>query len=88
MVLLTCGVGPSMGMMMGVEKSALTIGLAIISGLLLIFVVYCLLDCVTATDLKIEHISDKKLHNQKKQPHVNTDVHKKSIEEIVVEDIE
>ena len=70
MVLLTCGAMPEVGMMMDVSQSALMIGLGIISGLLLIFVIYCFLDCVTMSDIKIEYLSDRKEkpRNEKNPP--------------------
>ena len=55
------------------------IGLGIISGLLLIFVIYCLLDCVTISDVKIEYLPDRKEKAPREKNPINKGLNQKKL---------
>lgn len=48
-----------------ISKSALTIALCVIVGLLLLIILYCFVDCLTENELKIETLYDRREKSQR-----------------------
>ena len=52
-------------MLGGISKSALTIALCVIVGLLLVIILYCFVDCLTENELKVDTLYDKREKSQR-----------------------
>lgn len=77
--------------MMSLEKSALSIALGIIAGLLLIILLFCLFDCFTSTDFKIETLYDRRARSQRSSRSHRSKNTKKSRSDkktVVIEDLQ